>query len=176
MEIMMSMLCMSSSAASRRKYICRAAWFAGAILFSLQVSMAQSIGPFDGLAGNWRGTGRVVGTKGDSEPIKCRATYTVSPDGAGLTQSLVCASDSYRFDIRSDVISNGSTVHGTWQETTRDANGDFNGRVRDGLFEGTVSGPGFSARLSLRTTGGKQVVSINPQGTDVTKVDITLTH
>lgn len=172
----MSTFCMSSSAAFRRKYVLRAAWFAGAILLSPQIGLAQSDGPFAGLAGDWRGAGRVVGTKGDSEPIKCRATYIVSPDGAGLSQSLVCASDSYRFDIRSEVISNGSTVHGTWQETTRDANGNFNGRVRDGLFEGTVSGPGISARLSLRTTGGKQVVSIEPQGTDITKVDITLTH
>ena len=118
----------------------------------------------------------MVGSNGNSEAIRCRATYSVSPDGAGLSQSLVCASDSYRFDIRSDVVSDGSSVHGAWQETTRNAAGSFDGRVRDGLFEGTVAGPGFSARMSVRTTGGKQVVSIDPQGTNVTKIDIAMTR
>ena len=116
----------------------------------------------------------MVGTAGNSEPIKCRATYAVSPDGSNLSQSLVCASDSYRFDIRSVVVSDGQTVRGTWEETTRNAAGNLIGRIRDGLIESTVTGPGFTARLSVRTTARRQMVSIDPQGADVNSVDITL--
>jgi hypothetical protein len=167
---------LSSSGGFFRKCLLSVALLAGAIAILPPVGMAQSDGPFAGFAGSWRGSGRVVGTNGNSEPIRCRATYSVSPDGAGLSQSLVCASDSYRFDIRSDVISDGSSVHGTWQETTRNAVGSFDGRIRAGLFEGTVAGPGFSARMSVRTTSGRQVVSIDPQGTNVTKIDIAMTR
>jgi hypothetical protein len=160
--------------------VCRyllAAIFLGAACFSApQRSVAQSSGPFAGYDGNWRGAGRVVGTNGNSEPIKCRATYKISPDGSGLSQTLTCASDSYRFDIRSDVVSDGSSLHGTWQELTRDATGNLSGRVKDGLVESTVAGPGFSARLSVRMSGRKQIVTIDPKGTDIAKVNITMTH
>jgi hypothetical protein len=176
MEIMMPMTCISSPGLFTRGCLAGAVWLAAAVLLAPQAGMAQAVSPFVGFAGNWRGEGRVVGTNGNSEPIRCRATYAVSPDGWNLTQALVCASDSYRFDIRSNVVSDGQTVRGSWDETTRNATGNLTGRVNGSLIESTVQGLGFSASLAVRTVGRKQVVSIVPQGADVTKVDITLTR
>jgi hypothetical protein len=148
----------------------------GAALALPEAGMAKSEGPFASLSGNWHGSGRVTATNGTSERISCRATYTVSPDGINLSQSLVCASDSYRFDIRASVFSDGQSLTGTWQETTRNASGNLTGQIDGGSIETTVSGPGFTAGLSLKTSSHKQVVSIRPQGMEIAKVDITLTR
>src|ERR1700674_4791493 len=61
---------------------------------------AQSA-PFSGMAGAWSGEGRIDLQAGASEPLRCRATYTVGGDGRTLDQHLRCASDSYRFDVSS---------------------------------------------------------------------------
>lgn len=170
----MAIFCISSPGRSLRRHLRLAACLAGAVLVSPPAGMAQSAGPFAGMAGKWQGNGQVIGTNGTSERIKCRATYSVSPSGADLSQSLVCASDSYRFDIRSNVVSDGRNVQGTWEETTRNATGNLVGRIQDGTIESTVSGLGFTAQLSLRTIGRKQEVRIASQGSDVARVDISM--
>ncbi len=93
-----------------------------------------------------------------------------------LTQSLVCASDSYRFDIHSNAVADGENVQGDWQEATRNVSGSLKGSIQNGIFEGSVEGAGFTAQLSLRTNGRKQSVVIVPRGADIQKVDIALTH
>lgn len=151
-----------------------AAAVAGAITVSEQAAVARYEGSFANFAGNWRGSGRVFTTDGKSERLTCRATYSTSADAESLSQSLVCASDSYRVDIRSNIVSNGHDIQGSWQEATHNANGGIVGTLVDKLIEGVVTCPGFSARISVRTTGRKQNVVIHPQGTDVASVDITM--
>jgi hypothetical protein len=148
----------------------------GAVLFGPQLAMADSEGPFAGLSGDWHGAGRILSGDGKGEKIACRASYQVSPDGINLGQSLVCASDSYRFDIRTSIFTDGKTLRGTWQETTRNATGNLTGEVSPGLIQSRVTAPGFAADVSVKTTGRKQVVSINPEGKDISQVDITMTH
>ena len=116
----------------------------------------------------------MVGADNKRERIACRANYSISEKGDALTQALVCASDSYRFEISSYVVAEGRSVQGHWQETTRQVQGSLTGEVADGQFEGNVAGPGFTAELSLRTAGRKQLVSIRPQGGDIAKVEIVL--
>jgi hypothetical protein len=146
-----------------------------AVLAGPPPAMADSVGPFAGLAGTWKGVGKVVKEDGQSEKIACRASYTVSPDGINLGQSLVCASDSYRFDIKTDVYTDGTSLRGTWTETTRSASGNLEGEVRPGLIMTRVSAPGFSADVSVKTTGQKQIVNINPEDrTQIAQVSITL--
>src|SRR5580700_4238818 len=70
---------------------------------SSSASYAQS-GPFTGMAGSWSGGGTVTLDDGSTERIRCRATYAVGAGGNGLNQTLVCASDSYKFDLKSNVI------------------------------------------------------------------------
>jgi len=136
--------------------------------------MAHMEGPFASFSGSWKGSGQVVGTDNKHERIACRANYSISEKGDALSQTLVCASDSYRFEISSYVVAEGRSVRGHWQETTRQVQGSLTGEVADGQFEGNVSGPGFTAELSLKAAGRKQLVSIKPQGGDIAKVEIVL--
>jgi hypothetical protein len=154
-----------------------AASLAGAMLLAPQAGMAQEAGPFAMFAGSWRGSGQVVGTDGNQERLTCRAHYSIPPSGAALSQSLVCASDSYRFQVQSDVVVvDGHNVQGQWQEATRSATGELVGQIADGRFDGNVSGTGFTAEISIRTRGAKQSVSIIPHGANVTKVDMVLSR
>lgn len=154
-----------------------AAALGAALLLGPQAGMAQSIGPFAKFDGSWRGSGFVVGTNGARERITCRASYSIPPSGAAVSQSLVCASDSYRFEVQTDaVVADGHSVQGSWQEMTRHATGDLVGQVSDGQFEGEVAGTGFTAKISIRMAGAKQAVTITPHGGDVGKVDIVLSR
>jgi hypothetical protein len=166
----------STSSGAHARTLSLAASLVGAALLWPQVGMAEADGPFAPLSGAWRGDGAATGADGKSERIACRATNTISFDKINLTQSLICASDSYRFDIRTNVYTDGQAVRGTWQEATRNVSGNFSGDMRDGSINGAVTAPGFSATVSIRTTGDKEQVTIIPQGSDITKVDIALTR
>jgi hypothetical protein len=65
-------------------------------------------------------------------------------------------------------------VEGHWQETTRQVQGNLTGQIVDGDLEGGVVGPGFTAEISLRATGRRQIMSIMPQGGDVNHVIVVL--
>jgi hypothetical protein len=135
---------------------------AAAVLLPGSASYAQSA-PFAGMAGVWSGSGTITLDSGASERIRCRATYAVSGDGNGLNQSLVCASDSYKFDLKSDVIAKNGSLSGTWSEASRNVTGSLEGRAGAGQFNVVVSAPAFTANLSMTTRGNKQTVSITSQ-------------
>ncbi|MDB5633381.1 MAG: hypothetical protein JWR49_2236, partial [Tardiphaga sp.] len=101
---------------------------------------------------------------GSKERIRCKATYAVSSEGNGLNQALLCASDSYKFELKSDVIARGGTLSGTWAETTRNVGGSLEGRAGNGQFNVIVTAPAFTARLTMTTNGNKQNVSISSEG------------
>src|SRR4051794_4198183 len=105
-------------------------------------SFAQS-GPFAGMAGIWSGGGTVTLDDGSTERIRCRATYAVGSGGNGLNQSLTCASDSYRFNLSSNVVAQGSALSGTWSEATRGVSGTLEGRGSGGNFQVVANAPGF---------------------------------
>jgi len=123
---------------------------------------AQS-SPFAGMAGVWTGAGSITLEDGSNERIRCRATYAVSREGDGLNQSLVCASDSYKFELRSDVTARNGALSGTWNEVSRNVGGNLEGRASAGQFNVVVSAPAFTANVSLTTRGNKQTVSITSQ-------------
>jgi hypothetical protein len=153
-----------------------AAGLVGLALLSAAAATAET-GPFMRFDGHWKGSGRVSDVNGKTERITCKASYSIPPSGNALSQSLICASDSYRFEVQSDVVAtDGRTVQGRWTETTRHADGDLIGKIADGDFEGTVTGAGFTAGISLRMTGLKQAVVITPHGSDIVRVDIVLTR
>jgi hypothetical protein len=120
---------------------------------------AQS-GPFAGLAGVWSGGGTVLLDDGSSERIRCRATYAVGEGGAGLNQSLTCASDSYKFELKANAVAQGSEISGSWSETSRNVGGSLQGRGTNGNIQVTASSAGFTANISLTTRGNKQSVTI----------------
>jgi hypothetical protein len=139
--------------------------FALATLFvagvSGSASHAQSA-PFAGLAGYWSGAGSVTLDDGSSEKIRCKATYAVSGNGSGLNQTLTCASDSYKFDLKTNVIAEQGSISGSWSESSRGINGNLSGRANNGNFQVVATAAGFTANITLTTHGNKQSVVIRP--------------
>ena len=140
----------------------KAAGVGAALLFSVSAGHAQS-GPFAGFDGSWSGTGTVSMSDGSPERIRCRATYKVD-GGNALTQTLRCASDSYKFDLTSNVTSQGNKVSGSWSEASRGIYGNLNGRAGGGQIDVFVEAAGFAANITLTTRGNKQSVSISSKG------------
>lgn len=142
---------------------------------ALSPRSAEAASPFQPFVGAWTGGGQVIGSNGSRERIRCRANYVESKGGEALSQTIVCASASYRIDIQSYVEASGPTVHGSWREQTRNISGDLTGRIEGGLFQGAVKGPGFTAGVSLSSNGRRQAVSIAPSGGgDIADVRIEL--
>ncbi len=141
--------------------------FAAAALIALScwsgMCRAQSAGPFAGMAGVWTGAGTVTLDDGSTERIRCRATYAVGAGGNGLQQTLTCASDSYKFNLSSNLIAQGGAVSGTWNESSRNINGNIEGRSANGIFQVIATAPGFSANLTLTTRGNRQSVVIKAE-------------
>ena len=86
-------------------------------------------GPFAPLAGTWSGEGTITTSNGGSERIRCSAKYTIGEGGRAFQQALTCASDSYKFEISSNVETDGTKVTGTWSEATRGVSGSLSGRI-----------------------------------------------
>jgi hypothetical protein len=147
-------------------------------------SRAQTPGSaatFRGLAGNWAGDGTIRMSSGATERIRCRATYQVGAGDPGgdsqqtMLQSLVCASDSYRFEIKTRVSRTDKRLTGNWIESTRNISGNLVGRITNGRIDATVDGGVFTAAISIAPNGRRQAVTIRPSSVDVAEVTIALT-
>jgi hypothetical protein len=155
----------------------KAALFASTILLISAQAQAEpgSAGPFLGLSGHWSGAGTVTMTNGVTERLRCKVAYAVNATGKIVEQTLRCASDSYRVEISSNVISEGGSLSGSWAEATRGVSGNISGHASGAEIVANVAGAGFTARLDVRTHGDKQSVTIRAQGgTDVSAVSIAL--
>ena len=146
---------------------------AGAALAALTLP-ASAAGPFSSFAGNWSGNGMVSTTKGSKERLRCKAHYDVGGGGSAMTQNLTCASDSYKFNVVSDVHSEGGQISGSWAETSRNAKGSISGSITPTQVSAYVSGVGFTARIGIAARGGRQSITISPTGTDIANVSVTM--
>ena len=151
----------------------KAAGVGAALMLSVSSGHAQS-GPFAGFDGSWGGNGTVTLSDGTTERIRCKADYKVNGSGLGLKQSLHCASDSYKFDLSSEVTSQGDRISGNWSEKSRNIFGSLQGTAGGGVIDVFVEANGFAANLTLRTTGNKQTVQISSKG-EIRGVNITMT-
>ncbi len=115
------------------------------------------------MAGVWSGGGTVTLDDGSTERIRCRETAAVGAGGAGLNLTLACASDSYKFDLSGNVVSERGALSGTWSEASRGVTGSLQGRGGSGNFEVVANAGGFTARLSVATRGSRQSVSIRAE-------------
>jgi hypothetical protein len=149
---------------------------AAAVISAQPASSAVAGDVFAAFAGSFRGAGEVVMTDGHRERIACRATGAVANGGRNMAQTIVCASDSYKFDIRGEVMASGSQVSGDWRETTRGVTGAITGRVVDDHFNGVVNGEGFTAGFSLRVSGRRLAFGLRPSNSDIVRVDVTLSR
>jgi hypothetical protein len=146
------------------------------VLLSLPggAAVAAPASPFVAMAGTWSGGGVLNTTDGQQEQLRCRAAYDVDRAGDQLRLNLTCASASYKFDLASEVEYRGGAISGAWTETSRNASGTLSGRAAGDHVEAAARGDSFSANLSLTTRGGRQTVSIHPQGTNIASVSLAL--
>lgn len=150
----------------------KAAGVGAALMLSVSVGHSES-GPFAGFSGVWSGNGTVSLSDGTTERIRCKADYTVDNTGLGLKQNLHCASDSYKFDLSSNVTSQGDRISGSWSEASRNIFGNLQGTAGGGQIEVFVEAAGFAASLTIRTSGKKQTVQISSKG-EIRGVTITM--
>ncbi len=148
---------------------------AAALMTTAVITPASAAGPFAGFAGTWRGSGTVSTSDGAQESIRCKATYGVDAGGNSLNINVACASDSYRVNLISTVMANGTSLSGSWQETTRQISGDVAGRIPSpNTLQATMQAMGGGLELVARTNGRSQAISIMVQGSDIKDVSITL--
>jgi hypothetical protein len=161
----------------RYRRVCAFAFGAVAsiIVFAATPPANAQSGPFSALAGSWGGGGKIDFSDGSSERLRCRATYTVSGGGASAQLTLRCASDSYNFNLSSNVTSQGGAVSGTWSESGRGIGGTLTGRTDGRSTQLQVLGAAFAAGLSLTVSGNRQVVQISAPASQIKLATITLT-
>ena len=95
------------------------------ILFVGGPFAAGPSGPFQGLAGAWTGEGSIGLSSGVTERLRCQSTYAVGGAGATMQQDLRCKSDTYVFDLHTDLTSDGGRIVGSWNEVdTRNSRRD----------------------------------------------------
>ncbi len=153
-----------------------AAAFAAAFVF-IAAAHGAPVGPFSMLSGNWSGAGKLTLGGGTDERIRCRASYNVQSEGSSMQLQLRCASDSYNFELRSNVIYRDGSVQGDWNETTRSVAGRVEGSVNGNHFNLRVDSQSFAALLSLVTNGGSQTITIEgPPGAEMRRASISLSR
>src|SRR3954452_23100932 len=132
--------------------------------------------PFAAMAGSWSGGGTLTMADGRAERLRCRAAYDVGSGGSHLRLNLRCASDSYNFDLSSDVEYQGGAIRGSWSEASRNASGTISGHVNGDQIQAAARGQNFAANLSLVTRGNRQTISIRSEGSEISGVSVALSR
>jgi hypothetical protein len=141
------------------------------------VAQGQESKPFAGMGGNWSGSGRISVSGGINERIRCRARYDVGKTGTTVDLRLRCASDSYKFELQSNVSYQNGQVSGNWTETTFGISGRLTGSVKPGgQIDVRVESSSFSALMSVKTSGNRQSISIKAAGREMSESNITLSR
>jgi len=128
--------------------------------------------PFAAMLGSWSGGGTIALSNGTRERIRCRANYR--GEAVNLALELRCASDSYKFELSSNVVSNGGNLSGNWTEATRGASGSISGTINRGQIHARASSPVFTAMLAMNTQGSRQSISIQSPGSELQSVSISM--
>lgn len=133
-----------------------------------------TIHPFALLAGSWTGGGTIDLTNDIHEKLRCRANYTYGQGNSSLSLAIRCASDNYKFELSSNVVERGGHISGQWNEAAYGVSGSISGRVNGSRISAVAKGDSFNAALAVNTTGNRQSVTITPQSTYITNVQISL--
>jgi hypothetical protein len=164
--------------ASAKSIIAIAAVFFLSVWLTALAPGAAAAGLFVGMDGKWRGEGSITWSTGETERMRCNATYKVENEGNKLTQNLTCATDSTRLVIKSTITFNpdAGAISGTWSEMGYGINGSVTGRASQGSIQALVETPDdrFTARVTVLTRGSDQTVSIKPDMLEVTDVSVKL--
>ena len=134
-----------------------------AVLSSITAAQAAD-SPFANLNGAWSGPGVITLASGAKERIRCRATYSVDRTGATLNIALRCASESYNFNLTSNLTHSNGAVTGVWNESTNAVGGTITGRGVPGRIQVRAEGTVVNALLAVTTRDNRQSVSIQSPG------------
>lgn len=138
-------------------------------------AMAAPLGPFAALTGSWSGSGTIEFKDGHTERLRCRADEA-GGRGDTLQLTLRCASDSYNFELSSDVTYQDGAITGSWSEATHNAKGPLTGSARGNQIDVAARGQNFAANLRLTTQGNRQVVSISAAGSEISGVMLQMSR
>ncbi len=140
------------------------------------VAMGQAAlaGPIETLPGRWTGWGQMTLDGGNTERVKCVATYIKENGGRELRHNLRCASSNYRIDAVAQLKVSRGTVSGEWQERTYATGGAVTGRVSGDGINVRIVGNQFSATMMVDTGQCAQSMNIAPKGMGVRQIAVEL--
>lgn len=130
--------------------------------------------PVQNLPGRWSGPGSIVMSSGETEQMRCIATYFVDNGGSAVKQNLRCAGQGYKIDAITSLTVAGGKVSGGWEERTWATTGSIRGDIQGEGFSLTIDGPGFTAAMAVRTTNCNQSINITPRGHTVARISMNL--
>ena len=133
------------------------------ILSAAPLSGAGAEDLFSALPGAWAGTGTVLKSDNTTESLRCKAKYSLTPSGATVHQELLCAADSYRLDLVTDLVNQGGKLGGTWSERDRQAGGSVSGEIAGDVITTHIKGNGFEASVVITTRGSKQTIALTSE-------------
>jgi hypothetical protein len=150
---------------------------AGVLVASLlsTAAMAAPLGPFAALTGAWSGSGTIDFKDGHTERLRCRADEA-GGRGDTLQLTLRCASDSYNFELSSDVTCQDGAITGSWSEATHNAKGPVTGRASGNRIDISARGQNYAVNVRLTTQGNRQVVSISAAGSEISGVMLEMSR
>lgn len=131
---------------------------------------------FQSLSGSWGGGGTATFEGGQSERLRCTASYRAAAGGADLSLAIRCASASAKVDLRASLAQRGGQVTGTWEERQFNIGGGAAGRVTVSDIRLNFSG-GLTGGMSVTLNGSNShSVSISAQGSNLRAVSIALSR
>ncbi|MFN3867574.1 MAG: hypothetical protein ACK4MF_00745 [Hyphomicrobiaceae bacterium] len=126
----------------------------------------------ESLTGRWSGWGSVTLAGGQTESVKCVATYTVGAAAGVIEQVLRCASASYRVDATARLDLRGEAVAGSWSERATSSTGAISGRASPAGLHLEIKGEAFTARAVLTATTCNHALAISPEGAAMARIAI----
>ena len=148
----------------------------GLIIISTQVQASKRLFGFfvDKSQKNsyWAGKGSIILKSGDSETLKCRATYFLSDTGTNLKQNLRCASVSYDIVAKSQYNVEGNNVTGEWAETRFNIKGNVSGKSKGNKLNLSVKGQHVNANMSIVVKRCSKIIKIVPIESVVTLISM----
>lgn len=151
--------------------------FAGrllALVIAFGVTGSAVAGPIELLPGRWTGWGQMTMDGGETEKVKCIATYFSEAGGRELRHNLRCASNNYRIDAVARLNVHSGKVTGKWEERTYSAGGAVTGQVVGDGITVNVVGDAFQASLKVETSKCRQTMNIEPKGMGVARIAVDL--
>ena len=132
----------------RLQSIVHASLVAAALLSIPSSASAQQAAQQAGLAGNWSGGGTMVLSSGNSEKVRCRATFRLI--GNGATMSAICANATARIIQTADLtrVSAGRYI-GDFTNAEYGITGSIRITQTGNSLSAALAGGGGSASINL---------------------------